>query len=169
MLLERERELAALDALLDGGGVVVVEGGAGIGKTSLVEEGCVRARRRAWRVLRGCGSELETGFAFGLVRQLFERELASASPQERAELLAGPAGAAGELLAERAGLRGAQDTWFAVVHGLYWLTVNMAARQPSRDSTRCMNWALTLQVPENELTEFLEPGAGETGRSVAPT
>jgi hypothetical protein len=27
---------------------------------------------------------------------------------------------------------------------------------------------LTLQVPENELTEFLGPGAGETGRSVAP-
>jgi len=63
VLLDRDRELAALDAPLDGG-VVVVEG-AGIGKTSLVEEGYERARRRGWRVLRGCGSELETGFAFG--------------------------------------------------------------------------------------------------------
>jgi ABC-type transport system involved in cytochrome c biogenesis ATPase subunit len=42
VLLERDGELAALDALLDGGGVVVVEGGAGIGKTSLVDEGCAR-------------------------------------------------------------------------------------------------------------------------------
>lgn len=98
MLLERDSELATLDALLDGGGVVVVEGGAGIGKTSLLAACCERARRRGWRVLRGCGSELETGFAFGLVRQLFERDLASSSPQERAELVAGPAEPAGELL-----------------------------------------------------------------------
>jgi DNA-binding CsgD family transcriptional regulator len=141
VLLERDRELAALDALLDSGGVVVVEGSAGIGKTSLVEEGRERARRRGWRVLRGCGSELETGFAFGVVRQLFERELASAGPQERAELLAGPAGAVGELLADQAGFRGAQDSWFAVVHGLYWLTVNLAARQPVLVAVDDAHWA----------------------------
>jgi predicted ATPase len=73
VLLEREKELEAVELLLDGGGVVVVEGGAGIGKTSLVAEGCARARRRGWQVVRGCGSELETGFAFGVVRQLFGR------------------------------------------------------------------------------------------------
>jgi 2-polyprenyl-6-methoxyphenol hydroxylase-like FAD-dependent oxidoreductase len=39
---------------------------------------------------------------------------------------------------------------------------------PSWDSARRMNWALHLQVPENELSEFLGPGAGETGASVAP-
>ena len=78
--------------LLDNGGVLVVEGGAGIGKTSLLRRGCARRRRqRGWRVVRGCGSELETGFAFGVVRQLFERELAGADPRKRAELLAGPA------------------------------------------------------------------------------
>jgi hypothetical protein len=33
MLLERERELAAVDELLERGGVVLIEGGAGIGKT----------------------------------------------------------------------------------------------------------------------------------------
>jgi len=86
-----------LDSLLDGGGVVI-EGGAGIGKTSLVEECCRRARRRGRRVLRGRGSELEGNFAFGIVRQLFERELVSVGALERAELLAGPAHAARELL-----------------------------------------------------------------------
>ncbi len=40
---------------------------------------------------------------------------------------------------------------------------------PPRDSAQCMNWVLTLQVPENELVEFLGPGAGETGGSVAPS
>ena len=141
MLLEREEELAVLGALLDGGGVVVVEGGAGIGKTSLVMEYCERARRRGWQVLRGCGSELETGFAFGIVRQLFERELASADPLERAGLLAGPAVPAGELLAGRVGLPGVRDTSFAMVHGLYWLTVNMAARRPVLVAVDDAHWA----------------------------
>src|SRR5580693_10701382 len=110
MLLERDRELAALDALLDGSGVMVIEGGTGIGKTSLVEEGCEHARRRGWQVLRGRGRELEAGFAFGVIRQLFERELASASPHERAELLAGPAGAVREMLSGEAGPRSGHDT-----------------------------------------------------------
>jgi 2-polyprenyl-6-methoxyphenol hydroxylase-like FAD-dependent oxidoreductase len=39
---------------------------------------------------------------------------------------------------------------------------------PSRDSARRMNWALSLQVPQNELIGFLGPGAGETGAAVAP-
>ena len=43
-LLERERELAAVELLLArGGGVLVVEGRAGIGKTALVEEAGRRA------------------------------------------------------------------------------------------------------------------------------
>ncbi|HEX5293426.1 MAG TPA: LuxR family transcriptional regulator, partial [Streptosporangiaceae bacterium] len=123
MLLERADELRALDTVLNTGGVLVIEGGAGIGKTSLLRLGSERAARSGWRVLRGTGSELETGFAFGVVRQLFERELAAAEPAQRAQWLAGPAAAV-------RGLLGAPDTApdpFAVVHGLYWLTVNMAA------------------------------------------
>ena len=81
--MERDRELAALDALLDRGGALVIEGGAGIGKTALAAEAAARARRRGWQVLRGCGSELETGFAFGVVRQLLERVLADAGPGPR--------------------------------------------------------------------------------------
>jgi MoxR-like ATPase len=38
-LLERERELAAVELLLErGGGVLVIEGRAGVGKSSLVED-----------------------------------------------------------------------------------------------------------------------------------
>ena len=140
MLLERAEELRALDAVLNTGGVLVIEGGVGIGKTSLLSESGERARRRGWRVLRGCGSELETGFAFGVVRQLFERELAAADPRRRAEWLAGPACAVRGLLAGPASPGGAQDP-FVIVHGLYWLTANMAARQPVLIAVDDAHWA----------------------------
>ena len=47
-LLERDREGQDIEDLLRAGGVLVVEGGAGIGKTSLVDVGC------AWAGELGC-------------------------------------------------------------------------------------------------------------------
>jgi predicted ATPase len=137
VLLERADELRALDTVLDAGGVLVIEGGAGIGKTSLLRLGSERAARSGWRVLRGVGSELETGFAFGVVRQLFERELAAADPPQRTQWLAGPAAAVRGLL----GAPDAAPDPFAVVHGLYWLTVNMAAGQPVLITVDDAHWA----------------------------
>jgi predicted ATPase len=70
----RERELAAVEVLLERRDVVLVlEGRAGIGKTSLVEAACSRADELGHEVVRARGSELEAGFAFDVVRQLFER------------------------------------------------------------------------------------------------
>jgi AAA ATPase domain len=116
-LRERERELAAVELLLARGGVLVVEGRAGIGKTALAEEAARRAGELGHQVVRARGSELEAGFAFGVVRQLFERCLADAGAAEREALLAGPAAAvrpllSGPLAAEPAGGRS-----FAVLHG----------------------------------------------------
>ena len=51
-LLERERELMAVDGLLERGGVVVVEGRAGIGKTALLEAACECASGRGREVVR---------------------------------------------------------------------------------------------------------------------
>jgi DNA-binding CsgD family transcriptional regulator len=129
-LLERERELAAVGELLERGGAVLVEGRAGIGKTAILEEACRRAAGRGHEVLRARGSELEAGFAFGVVRQLFERRLAGAEESERNALLAGPAGAIRPLLLGELPEPSAFDTSFAVLHGLYWLTVNLADRRP---------------------------------------
>jgi hypothetical protein len=71
-LLERERELAAVEGLLQRrGGVLVADGGVGLGKTALVEAACGRAEELGQEVLRSRGSELEAEFAFGVVRQLF--------------------------------------------------------------------------------------------------
>jgi hypothetical protein len=78
----------------------------------------VPAGRGAWpEILKARGSELEADFAFGVVRQLFERRLASADGEEREALLAGPAGAARPLLLGQTVQAPAYDRSFAVLHG----------------------------------------------------
>ena len=141
-LRERERDLAAVGDLLHRrGGVLLIEGSAGIGKTSLVEVACSRAEELGHEVVRARGSGLESGFAFGLVLQLFERRLASAGENERTALLAGPAAAVRPLLAGEVSVRPADDSSFAVLHGLYWLVVNLAARQPLLIAVDDAHWA----------------------------
>ena len=95
-LVEREGELARIDALLataraGGGGLLVITGPAGIGKTVLLGAARERAGRAGMRVLAGRGGELEGGFSFGVARQLFEPLLAGAEGTEREALLAGAA------------------------------------------------------------------------------
>jgi hypothetical protein len=141
-LREREREGAAIRELLDGRGrMLLLEGRAGIGKTSLIELACSQAAGLGFEVLRARGSELEAGFAFGVVRQLFERRLAAAGPGERAALLAGPAAATRPLLAGELAGPPAGDSSFAVLHGLYWLVVNLAAGRPLLLAIDDAQWA----------------------------
>ena len=141
-LREREREVAAVEDLLGRRGrMLLLEGRACIGKTSLVEVACSRAAELGHEVLRARGSELESGFAFGVVRQLFERRLAGADPGEREALLAGPAAAARPLLAGEIAAPLAGDSSFSVLHGLYWLVVNLAAREPLLIAVDDAHWA----------------------------
>jgi DNA-binding CsgD family transcriptional regulator len=141
LLLERNDELARIEsALADArtgcGRFVVVEGPAGIGKTALLAAARTEAAEGGMRVLRSRATEMETNFAFGVVRQLFEPPLAEASELERADLLQAAAGVAAGLL----GLPGAPptegspspgvDPSFAILHGLYWLCANLAAGGP---------------------------------------
>ena len=141
-LRERERELAAVEVLLeDRSGMLLLEGRAGIGKTSLVEVACSRADELGLEVVRARGSELESGFAFGVVRQLFERRLAGAGEVEREALLAGPAAAVRPLLSGQLAAQPAGDSWFAVLHGLYWLVVNLAVNRPLLIAIDDAHWA----------------------------
>jgi tetratricopeptide (TPR) repeat protein len=140
-LLERDRELAAVGKFLAEGGVLVVEGGGGVGKTSLLDAACLQATEAGCEVLRASGSELEAAFAFGVVRQLFERRVADADAGERRDLLAGPASAARTLLSGEFGEGVADDTSFAVLHGLYWLAANLAASKPLVIAVDDAHWA----------------------------
>jgi DNA-binding CsgD family transcriptional regulator len=152
-LRERERELATLGGVLDQGRVLVLEGGAGIGKTALLDEVCGRATQAGWQVVRARGSELESGFAFGVVRQLFELHLAQLHPADRAELLAGPAAATRPLWGE-SDAGAAHDSSFAVLHGLYWLTANMAAVRPLLVVVDDAHWA---DAPSLRWLAYLAP------------
>ncbi|MEU4287320.1 BTAD domain-containing putative transcriptional regulator [Kribbella sp. NPDC026596] len=126
-LVDRDRELAALRSMLDGlaggqPGLLLVEGPAGIGKTRLLAEARRLAAERSVRVLSARGSSLESAFAFGVVRQLFEAEVGRSD-----ELLRGAAAGAGAVfdIAD-----GGRAEGFAVLHGLYWLAVNLSAEGP---------------------------------------
>jgi DNA-binding CsgD family transcriptional regulator len=146
-MLEREGELAAIEALFrGGGGVLMVEGATGIGKTALVEVACLQGESYGHDVLRGRGSELEAGFAFGVVRQLFERPLTAAGSTAREELLAGPAETVRPLFLGGRVDTAAGDRSFAVVHGLYWLAVNMAERRPLLLVVDDAHWADELSL-----------------------
>ena len=108
---------------------MLVEGPAGIGKTELLAAARSLAEEAGLVVAIARGSELERGFAFGVVRQLFEPVLRLCSPAQKSQLLTGEARLAGGVLGVGIGgsARGGGGL-LDVLHGLYWLTLNLAQR-----------------------------------------
>ena len=145
-VLGRDTELAVLDtAVADAaagrGAFVLVEGPAGLGKTTLLRAASARAGQSALRVLTARGLALERDFPYGIVRQLIEPVRAAAAPGEWAELLDGAAGLAARVFdwAEVASVE--DDVTYATMHGLYWLTANLAARRPLVIAVDDAHWA----------------------------
>src|SRR5262245_6545127 len=139
-LLERDRELAALDRLIGDahagrGAAVLIEGPAGIGKTRLLAAARERAADRMTVLTARC-SELEREFSFGAVRQLFEPPARDRDRRER--LLAGAAAPAEGVLGAPEG--DAEGT-FAVLHGLYWATLNLAEERPVLIAIDDLQWS----------------------------
>src|SRR5215213_5002164 len=102
-LFDRDRELSAVGALLDhaasgAGGLLLVEGEAGIGKTGIVRAAGALARVDGWRVLDARGSELESELAFGLVREMFSEPIRATDRDGYAALFAGAAALARPVL-----------------------------------------------------------------------
>ncbi len=132
-LLERHTEQAAIAAVLQSalqgaGGLVVLQGPAGIGKTRLLSGAQTAATDLAMLVGRARGGNLEQDFAFGAVRQLFEPLVARAVNREH--LFAGAAQAAAPILGFGDPTAPALNEPGVVLHGLYWLTVALAESQP---------------------------------------
>ncbi|MDJ0345181.1 AAA family ATPase [Streptomyces sp. H10-C2] len=79
-LFGRDREIAEVEAMLAGaaenaGSVVVINAGAGMGKTALLDAAVHLARRSGFTVLTARGSSPERDLPFGLVSRLFEPAL----------------------------------------------------------------------------------------------
>jgi DNA-binding CsgD family transcriptional regulator len=134
-LLERTQELAVIDDSLRAaragqGAVTLVEGAAGIGKTELLTAAMIRARRHGMLVLVARGGELEMSFPYAVVRQLFEAAVAHAEGTIRDRLLAGAANHAERVVDPRAESGSSAIEPSAVLHGLYWLTANLADDRP---------------------------------------
>jgi predicted ATPase len=90
-VLERSSELdrlgVAVKAAARGdGGVVLIQGSAGIGKTELLRATRTMAGDEGLVTLTATASELDRDFPFGLVHQLFDAVL-TASDDERRERL----------------------------------------------------------------------------------
>ena len=137
VILERDAELAALAAAVAAaeaghGTLMLVEGPAGIGKTTLLRAAC---REPGPRVLTARGLALEQGFGYGIVRQLLD--------PVRGEdgLMDGAAALAARVFdwAEAGPVE--DDVRYAAMHGLYWLVANLAARQPLVLAVDDAHWA----------------------------
>jgi DNA-binding NarL/FixJ family response regulator len=121
VILERDAELAALAAAVAAvetghGSLVLVEGPAGIGKTTLLRAAC---RGPGARVLTARGLALEQGFGYGIVRQLLD------PVRGEAGLMDGAAALAARVFdwAEAGPVE--DDVAYATMHGLYWMVANL--------------------------------------------
>ncbi|MGZ4610705.1 MAG: BTAD domain-containing putative transcriptional regulator [Actinomycetes bacterium] len=146
-LVDRDREVDELRGCLEDawsgmGRLALVEGPAGIGKSRLLTEVRRMAAEHDAAVLSARGSQMEREFGFGAVRQLFETVLAD--PTRRGALLSGAAASAAGVFDAAADVEheGA-DGSFAVLHGLYWLTVNLAADGPVLLAVDDLQWCDT--------------------------
>ena len=133
-LVDREAEVSAAAAVValapaGSGGVLVVRGPAGIGKSALLRVAERLAEEQDAIVLRARAAPFEREFPYGVVRQLFEPALARGDlPVE--ELFAGAAAGARAVLGDEPRVSVAPDSLFVGLHALYWLTVNLASHAP---------------------------------------
>ncbi len=145
-LLEREEELQRIATAIalasaGSGGIVALEGSAGIGKTRLLQAAMELAAASDVAVASARGGQMESDFAFGIARQLFEPVLAAADAPERGALLEGGAGAAVRLVADAVPEQAVGDRGFATLHALHRLTANLARRQPLLMAVDDAHWA----------------------------
>src|SRR5215212_5547487 len=183
-LLERDSELGALDRALASaiegrGSVVAVEGPPGIGKSSLVAECVELARKRDMYTLAVRATELERSYPYGIVRQTADSVSLDKSQEERAALFTGAAKLALPILDP--GGRDEPDNpelMYQRLHGLYWLTANLARDRPLLITIDDAQWAddasmaaerfLSLRIADLPMVLLLAVRTAEVGQLAVP-
>jgi DNA-binding NarL/FixJ family response regulator len=142
-LLQRDAELSALGRQLGAvhagtGRVIIVDGPAGIGKSSLLAATADTAEAAGIRILRASASPLEQDAGWGIARQLF----APVRGVEWEGLAVGAAALARRALDadEAEPVRGG-DAMHAATHGLTWLAAGLAERGPTALVVDDVHWA----------------------------
>jgi DNA-binding CsgD family transcriptional regulator len=143
-LLEREAERrqigSALHAAAAGSGrIVVIEGAAGIGKTSLLAEAAELAAAEHMTALRARGGAMEREFALGVMIQLLAPAIEPREDGDR--VFAGAAGLARPLFEEVPDRAAADGRLFARFHGLHWLIARLAEERPLALLVDDAHWA----------------------------
>jgi DNA-binding CsgD family transcriptional regulator len=148
-VLERERELRTIEdavarAETGSGTAILVEGEAGIGKSTLARHAITVAKDHGVRVLRAQGGELERALPYGVVAELFGALVRD--ERMATQLFSGPAAVAAPLLGVRRALdqRDGNDDRadpFAYLHGLFWLVLNLVERGPVAIIVDDAQWA----------------------------
>jgi DNA-binding CsgD family transcriptional regulator len=183
-LLERESELAALDhalgAAVDGSGsVVAIEGPPGIGKSSLVTRCLERARERDMYTISVRATELERSYPYGIVRQSADSVALDKTSEERSALFTGAARLALPIL-DPASAEDADspELMYQRLHGLYWLTANLARERPLVITIDDAQWAdeasmaaerfLSLRIADLPMVLLLAVRTAEVGQLAVP-
>ncbi|MBB4911562.1 helix-turn-helix transcriptional regulator [Actinophytocola algeriensis] len=145
-LLERDRELATAQAVTTAaarghGGVLVVGGPPGAGRTALLDAVCAAVPADFVR-LRADAAVAERDFAFGVVQQLFQPLVSTATDGDLDRWLRGPAAPVRGLLLD--------EPWSvdheageAVLHGLHSFLLNVSEDRPVLLAADDLQWADT--------------------------
>jgi DNA-binding CsgD family transcriptional regulator len=158
-LVERADELAvlqdAISRVRDGqGGVVVVRGPAGIGKSRLLE---TVSTATGLQVFQARANELERDYTFGLVHRLFDGLIHGLSATDRAGLFTGAAAHCAPLF--DAGDAGSANSGFATLRGLWWLLLGLSAHGPVALVCDDVQWADSASL---RWLAFIASRLGET-------
>ncbi|MCW3063577.1 MAG: transcriptional regulator, LuxR family, partial [Solirubrobacterales bacterium] len=146
-LLERAHALEAVEDTLSlaaggTGRLLLIEGAAGIGKSRVLDAARARASAAGFRVLAARGGELERDFSCGVALQLFERPVRALAPPDRERLLSRLPRPVAALFGSPASVDALDEAGgFALLHGLFLLTSELAERGPLALAIDDVHWA----------------------------
>jgi len=149
-LVQRQSELAAIElavkrAQFGRGGLVLLFGVAGIGRSSLIAAAVEAARARDFTVLCARGSMLERDYAFGVARQLLGGAIAGLPPATRRSLFEGAAAGAREPLGFSSDSK-ATHAEYAQIEALHSVAERLAAEMPLMIAVDDLQWCDRLTL-----------------------